>query len=163
MAVIQLESPFKEKWRKGYLVINKEPRRNVILFNSNSDRTTISYAKYLMSVSLGRILNREEIVDHINGDKLDDRLENFQIICNRDNVAKAVIQNKISRRYVRYECVCGKIFERERKNSNLVPSLKNKQCYCSRRCSGLYSKKIATEFIEQFSIDPELDSNVRMD
>jgi len=49
---IQLEYPFNEIWKNGYIVTNKEPRNNVILFNSSKDRSTIPYARYLMAASL---------------------------------------------------------------------------------------------------------------
>lgn len=86
---IELEFPFNVKWKRGYLVTNKEPRRNVILYNSHTDRSTVSYARYLMSVSLGRLLGKAEVVDHINNDKLDDRLDNYQIISPTENVRKS--------------------------------------------------------------------------
>lgn len=86
---IDLEYPYSGKWCLGYLVTNKEPRRNVVLFNSHSDRTTVSYARYLMSVHLGRMLEKHEVVDHINNDKMDDRIENYQILTMAENTRKS--------------------------------------------------------------------------
>jgi len=53
---IELEYPFNITWKRGYIVTNPENRKNVLLYNSQPDRTTISYARYLMSVSLKRFL-----------------------------------------------------------------------------------------------------------
>lgn len=162
MAVIKLESPFKEFWRKGYLVVNKEPRRNVVLYNSDKDRTTIAYAKYLMSVKLGRILESHEIVDHINDDKMDDRVDNYQIISNKDNLTKSVIQKNKSRQYVEYECPCGTIFERDRRNSNLIPCKSHMSCYCSKQCSGLFGGRDKSILIREYRKDAVVGKEVLM-
>ena len=36
--------------------------------------------RLLMQQKIGRLLKREEVVDHINGDRLDNRIENLQIL-----------------------------------------------------------------------------------
>ena len=85
---INLKSPFKEKWKQGYLVTNTLDRKFVILYNSATDRSTIPYARYLMCVKLGRELKPEEHVDHINNDKTDDRISNLQILTQTENNQK---------------------------------------------------------------------------
>lgn len=137
---IELEEPFKSKWKYGYLVTNKEPRRNVILFNKDKDkdRTTISYARYLMSVHLGRELSKDEHVDHINNDRTDDRLENLQILTLAENNAKEA--RRRGRLLVEYECpVCQLVFTRRTGNSNRIPSRKRSVICCTRRCGVKFS------------------------
>lgn len=85
---IKLEYPFSEDWRLGYLRINREGRRVVDLFNSNNDRTTISYARYLMSVSLKKYIPKKYEIDHIDNNKTNDSLENLQLLLPKDNLAK---------------------------------------------------------------------------
>lgn len=158
MAVLKLESPFKELWKRGYLVINKEPRRNVVLYNSQEDRTTISYAKYLMSIKLGRILKEYEIVDHINDDTMDDRIDNYQIISKRDNNLKSIIQKGKSGLYVRFKCgVCGKIFDKRKNITHLVYTSKRSD-YCSRSCGGKSPKFPESEVILEFRKSEELEN-----
>lgn len=53
---------------------------HLVRIGNSNDRTTLAYAKYLMSIHLKRWLDSHEQVDHINYDKLDDRIENFQIL-----------------------------------------------------------------------------------
>lgn len=138
--VIELEEPFRSKWKKGYLVINKENRRNVCLVNSHKDRTTVSYARYLMSVKLGRFLSNEEHVDHIDNDKTNDSIENLQILTQRENSDK---YSKIIPRLDRvvYKCpACNKVFDVRHGNSHLVNSKKYELKTCSRKCSNSLTK-----------------------
>lgn len=86
--VIPVEFPFNQRWKKAYLIMGSEHRQMVCLFNSPTDRTTIAYARYLMSVKLGRILNDDETVDHIDNNKLNDDINNLQILSREDNIAK---------------------------------------------------------------------------
>ena len=133
---IELEEPFKSKWKYGYLITNKEPRRNVILFNSKTDRTTISYARYLMSVKLGRFLDKTEHVDHINGNQMDDRLENFQLLSILENNRKMMFDLKRKKCYLLLKCgSCGKEFSKP-KNNTYLKKPNTKSTYCSRSCAG---------------------------
>ena len=86
---IELKEPFKSKWKFGYLVVNSENRRNIILYNSPKERTTISYARYLMSVSLGKEIQKELVVDHIDNDQTNDTIENLQLLTLKENNKKA--------------------------------------------------------------------------
>lgn len=85
---IDLQTPFKELWKTGYIVTNTENRRNVCLVNSEQDRTTISYARYLMCVKLGYILSSEYEVDHIDDDKTNDSIGNLQVLTKKENLQK---------------------------------------------------------------------------
>lgn len=125
---IDLKFPYSEKWRIGYLVTNKEPRRNVVLFNSETDRSTVSYARYLMSSHLGRFLRSDEVVDHINNDRMDDRIENYQILTPAENTRKSA--KGIT--YRSFVCpVCKTNFELEVRQCH-----KSSDPTCSRSCGG---------------------------
>ena len=86
-AEIKLEYPYSEIWKKGYIVVNPEGRRTLILFNSSDDRTSTQYARYLLAVKLGRFLNDDEQVDHKDNDKTNDALGNLQILSKQENIA----------------------------------------------------------------------------
>lgn len=106
---IELEEPFKSLWRNGYLVVNNENRRNVCLVNNQSDRTTISYARYLMSVKLGHLVPDNLEVDHDDNDKTNDDLENLQLLTQQKNSDK---NNKLNIIYYNFNCcVCKKDFQ----------------------------------------------------
>lgn len=48
-------------------------------------RKTVREHRLIMEQMLGRYLRRDEIVHHINGDTLDNRVENLQIMAKRDH------------------------------------------------------------------------------
>jgi HNH endonuclease len=94
---LELAEPYKSRYRLGYLVTDTDGRKKVVLFNSEKDRTSTLFSRYLLSVSLGRFLGSDEHVDHINDDRTDDRLENLQILTVADNVRKSnFIEDKLS-------------------------------------------------------------------
>lgn len=81
---------YKEKgFDTVYISTNKEPRRVATLRNSVTKyMTSISYAKYLYTSYYKMDISNGDEVDHINGDKMDDRIENLQIISGGYNSKK---------------------------------------------------------------------------
>lgn len=86
---INLESPFKEMYKSGFVVTNPENRKNVILYRTGKNNTTVSYARYLMSVKVGYIIPVGLEVDHIDDDKTNDDINNLQILTKQQNRKKA--------------------------------------------------------------------------
>ena len=131
-----LEFPYNEKWKFGYLVTNKENRKTVILFNSRHDRSSTQYARYLLAVKLKRFLSEEETVDHIDNDKTNDELDNLQILSKGDNIRK---QSK--KPNVEIICpVCKVIFYRSLTQLRVrKDKLKENRVSCSRKCGGILS------------------------
>ena len=75
--------PYHYPAKKGV----KSRRRIVVVFEDGT-KTTMSWARWLVTQDLRRALTAEETVDHINEDPLDDRLENLQILSAADNARK---------------------------------------------------------------------------
>lgn len=92
--LIELEEPFKSMWRKGYLQTHPNGRKYVCLYNSNSERSLISYARYVVSVRNGEILPEGFEVDHINNDKSDDSDSNLVLISQKDNIRKQALLSR---------------------------------------------------------------------
>ena len=104
-------------------------RKTLTLYNSNSDRSSVSYARYLVSVKEGRFLTKNEEVDHKNDDRRDDRIENLQILTPLENHKKSVV----SAQEVTLKCDgCGTIFKRKRKHETHKDP--NHKKFCSRPC-----------------------------
>lgn len=125
---ISVEHPFSLQWRIAYLRISKDGRKRVDLFNSNKDRTTISYARYLLSVKEGRVLSEDEEADHKDGDRSNDHTDNLQILVKPKHKKKT----KIEKGGVKTLCLtcasCSSVFLRR------DDSKRPKQTFCSRTC-----------------------------
>jgi hypothetical protein len=130
---LNISYPFTQDWDYAYLV-SSQGRNNVCLVKQGSkERTTISYARYLMSVHLKRYLTKDEHIDHINQEKIDDRIENLQILTQQQNNYKSA-KHHGGRKYVLYQCpACLESFEKTHNQSHFVIS-KQSVC-CSRECS----------------------------
>lgn len=88
---IELDPPFKDKWRLAYLLVCPDSRKRVFMYNDHSDRFGMSYARYLMCVKLGRMLSDDEHVDHIDEDKTNDDIGNLQILTPEQNQLKNAV------------------------------------------------------------------------
>lgn len=131
---IELDYPFREDYVAGYIITNKEPRQLVLLVRKDKTKTSLSYARYLMSCKLERYLNSDEHVDHIDGNKLNDVIENLQILTPLENNRKRTVETQKEAKYKTFICpICNKEFIRPLHNytyrPNYIPT-------CSRRCGG---------------------------
>ncbi len=131
--LIILSEPYSLDWSKGYLNTNTEGRRTLTLYNSNANRSSTQYARYLLSVKLGRYLTKDEEVDHIDGDKTNDSISNLQILGKKQNRQKS---NPTT--FIKGFCyICG-VEIIKRKSDLRSPSkkldLKNGLLTCSRSC-----------------------------
>lgn len=85
---IVLEPPFNQVWKTGYLQNHPSGRRYVCLVNTSTDRTIISYARYLMSVKLGDFIPEGYEVDHKDDDRTNDDINNLQVVTEEYNRLK---------------------------------------------------------------------------
>ena len=114
-----------------YILTNKENRKIALLRGNHCKKLTLSYAKYLYTSFYEVEIDKDCHIDHINGDKTDDRIENLQIISAKYNVQK----DHIKKQMVILTCpVCGKEFLFEKRNL----STHHNPC-CSRKCGGIKS------------------------
>ena len=133
---IKLKYPYNKKWNHGYLYINNDGRRIVHLYKNDKKRSTTQYARYLMSVHLGRMLTSTEHVDHIDEDKTNDNIKNLQILTPKENNLKTHKKPD-----VKLKCpICSKTFSRTRTQLRGRLHRLESVC-CSRRCGGTYSHK----------------------
>lgn len=128
----EISDYYKEKgFVTLYVNINKEPRRVATLRDANGNMCSMSYAKYLYTSYYKCEVAKGDEVDHINNDKMDDRIENLQVISKRLNNAKKPIHKEM----VLLKCpVCGQEFLFPKRNLPFQPN----PC-CSRKCGGIKS------------------------
>jgi hypothetical protein len=125
-----------------YKIYHKKQKRYYACLVSKEHRKTTAYARYLMEVHLGRKLSKDETVDHINNNKTDDRIENFQILSVRENIRKSAKGETM----VTLICpVCSKEFVQPRRQTHIIKG-GNYTC-CSRSCAGKYQHQVKGKFI----------------
>lgn len=128
----EISKYYKEKgYSVVYININKEPRRVATLRKPSGGMHSMSYAKYLYTSHYEIDIPEGEQIDHINGDKMDDRIENLQVISGTYNRQK---DHRHKEMVILICPVCGEEFLFEKRN---LPSHPN-PC-CSRRCGGIKS------------------------
>lgn len=130
--VEQISDYYKQKgYVKVYINTNKEPRRVATLMSKDGKMTSMSYAKYLYTSCYKCDIPIGEEIDHINGDKTDDRIENLQKISKEYNLRK---DRKGQEMMMCKYPVCGVEFLFPSRNLSTHPN----PC-CSRRCGGIKS------------------------
>lgn len=136
---IETQYPFLDY--KGYLVVNPEGRKNICLVHkTQKQRTTISYARYLVCVNEKRILSKNEHVDHIDGDKTNDTINNLQILSQKDNMRKSFQERKLTLKMVDMICPnCNNLFSKPLSQSFLNKN--GKFNACSKHCLSSFLKK----------------------
>lgn len=141
---IQLSEPFSSKWRKGYLSIHPNQRKYVSLYNSELDKTIISYARYLMSVHLGYIVPSEYEVDHKNDDPTDDRVENFQLLTQEQNLIKQQYKFMMEQIHYGYHCAwCETPFLLTEREVNNRMAQGVELAFCCRSCAASYHHHVS--------------------
>lgn len=70
----------------------KDGRARVVHWFEGDRTSSESYPRYLWRQHRGEIPSGMDI-DHINGDRTDDRLENYQLLSRGENVRKAYREN----------------------------------------------------------------------
>lgn len=137
---IELEEPFKSKWNNGYLQIHPSGRKYVVLFNSDLDRTIISYARYLMGVKLGYFVPDDLEVDHKDDDKTNDDINNLQLLTGEENRLKQQYRYVMNQTNYGFHCACCEtpfiLTEREVKN-RLYKGVE--YAFCGRSCAANYN------------------------
>ena len=119
----------------------KDGRQRIIAVDKDGIKRTISYPRYILECHLGRNLTSEEQVDHIDGNPLNNRLSNLQILYFKEHQKLDALRNKD----IVVTCAyCGKPFiikgsiihDRNRVDRH------QSGYFCSRTCSGKYGAEI---------------------
>lgn len=99
----------------------------------------VLYHRVVMENKLGRLLDKNEVVHHVNGDKHDNRLSNLQLATKAGHARQH--QLHIGRKMCELKCPeCGCRFVREHRATHLVKG--GRFTCCSARCRGKLSRDI---------------------
>ena len=138
---IELQEPFKSKYRNGYLTINSQNRRIVTLVNSEADMRGMSYARYLYSVYLGSEVPSHLEVDHIDDDKTNDDFSNLQLLTQEQNRIKENYNYIMNKQIVYgvYCSCCGSPFLITQRQLNMKLAQNTTNVFCNRSCSAVFN------------------------
>jgi hypothetical protein len=130
------KAPYDGYWIYGPIFNSSSGRNVVVLIDKVSKlKTSLSYARYLKSVQLGRKLGKDECVDHVDENKRNDDVNNLQILSRSDNNAKHRRIAGIKPIRFKFRCpICRKVFVREKRMSHI--GKRGILTTCSRSCSG---------------------------
>lgn len=122
----------------GPYVEKKSGRAQVYIRHNGKKIKQISLARYLMTCHLGYIVPDNLDVDHINGDKTDDRIENLQLLPRGPNARKSHTKGLLWQEIICPKCgnpffVRGNTLRTNQKN--------NRKTYCSRSCAASNPRK----------------------
>lgn len=118
-------------------------RQHCYLIDIYGKKKTVSWPKYLVEMSIGRHLAKNEIVHHIDGNVSNNNLDNLEIL---DRAVHGALHNRSSDEIFRCPS-CNKIFVL---SGPKVTKLKIEQRrnralsgpFCSRHCAGKYNAKV---------------------
>jgi len=129
----------------GPYIRNCDKRWYLKVIKSDGKRTTLSYPKYLMEKKLGRYLNENETVDHIDRNPSNNDFSNLRVIYR----AKHAYEDSKFLKKKKFKCPqCNKYFELEGNKLRQViyntskRKIKRAGPFCSKSCAGKYGTDI---------------------
>ena len=132
--------------------LGSDGRLRIYLRFEDGSHKVMSFPKFVMENYLGRYLEENETVDHIDKNPLNNSIKNLRVMDRSEHVKNDVYRNKDATVKCAY---CGKEFiipgdklgYRNRKDGGRLQS----GYFCSRSCSGRYGAEVQNGRLKKFS------------
>ena len=160
---IAVEYPWSQLYSKGYVATGIDGRKRVSLFSDSGENRYVSYARYLFTVHLKQFIPDHLTVDHINDDKTDDRVENFQLLTDEENRMKEYYRY-LTMEYSRwaFTCACCEVqFLLTEREINMRLAQGVEYAFCSKSCSAFYHWTVTGQSRNSKSLDMEKVARVK--
>lgn len=93
--------------------------------------------RFIMEQHLGRKLDKNEVVHHINGNKEDNRVENLEILTASQHAIEHA-KERVQSSTIELNCPsCNKKFQKKMNKYRYAIKMGYKSIYCSRKCKGI--------------------------
>jgi hypothetical protein len=113
--------------------------------------STMSYPKWLAMHILGRLLDDDETVDHIDRDKSNDDPSNLRVVSKR----KHVMEDAQRAESVTISCIlCGKQAQKKARHLRHNSKLGRAGPFCGRSCAGTYSRGLQAGTTPRADVQP---------
>lgn len=141
--------PIKQEPR---IYLSQDGRLRITYYDKKENKyKTKSYPKYLMENLLQRELSLNEDVHHIDGNPLNNNINNLQIRLKGEHQREHVLNNNIPRKYPKSIIVkcgyCKKEFEvspasQSSHINKMITRNRSSKYFCSKQCIGKYGSDI---------------------
>lgn len=130
-----------EEYEAKKIYQNKDGRFRIYLAKFKQAKT-ISYPKYLMEIHLGRYLDDDETVDHIDEDFTNNNINNLRVLKRKIHCKNDALRNK-PMSFVCPECGIEFVLFGDKLHDASCNRKKGKAGpFCGRSCAGKYGQKI---------------------
>jgi len=151
-----------DRFKIGY--VNYRPsmnRRIVDLYNSNTDRTSIQYARYLAEITLGRFLLDQEHAHHGDFNSMNDCINNITVLSKEEHAKLHIKYDNVGRHIAIVICpICGVVKAIDVRNTSLM-DYNTKIISCSRQHSGVLSASYISEEMKNWFRSIQIPFTIR--
>jgi hypothetical protein len=154
---IELQEPYRSRWKTGYLQTHPNGRKYVCLYNAKSDRSIVSYARYIASVDRGAFIPSGYEVDHSDDDRTNDSGANLQILTSQQNKQKEINRFEEQQEMYGYYCAwCGVQFLLTKRVVNSRLNNGVVEAHCSRECAASNGHNRRKQLLQRESFSDKL-------
>lgn len=108
--------------RNGYIMVTLSPADPYAAMGTKTRHRAVYEHRLVMARHLGRLLTTEEQVHHLNGDKTDNRIENLELLSQREHSAKHHAEiRELRKRVKQLEAEVASLTERLREHQAATP------------------------------------------